>query len=311
MSISQRFIVPYFLLSLMLTSLIGCTTSQQTPIQFEVSVDVPCELYPGQTIPLSVRGQIPSNAEIKWGTIDGVISNESTLSTTYTAPLTEGRDVITVRIISQGKVTIETLSCSIKAGTTPVAVITDPTPVVVDEDEMPVIEANDQTTPTAEIEPTTEADIDPTIAITEVMANPCNTEVTGVIDQYVELYNYGNNPVDISEWWLVSATVSHTDHHDQLVKIVSWNTRNPFIDLGSHLIQDQTVLNPKQYALVLHPLYGSAGSGSMTYRLPPDTVILTAAEGLSNIAGKFFSTTRPNIVALYIGSQDQINEVIS
>jgi hypothetical protein len=208
-------------------------------------------------------------------------------------------------------VTIETLSCSIKAGTTPVAVITDPTPVVVDEDEMPVIEANDQTTPTAEIEPTTEADIDPTIAITEVMANPCNTEVTGVIDQYVELYNYGNNPVDISEWWLVSATVSHTDHHDQLVKIVSWNTRNPFIDLGSHLIQDQTVLNPKQYALVLHPLYGSAGSGSMTYRLPPDTVILTAAEGLSNIAGKFFSTTRPNIVALYIGSQDQINEVIS
>jgi hypothetical protein len=41
-----------------------------------------------------------------------------------------------------------------------------------------------------------------TVVISEVMANPCGPVVVRKWNEYVELYNYGDQPVDVGGWWL-------------------------------------------------------------------------------------------------------------
>ncbi|MBK8129260.1 MAG: hypothetical protein IPK53_10205 [bacterium] len=71
----------------------------------EISVDIPCVISPGETRPLSLRGQLPANAEISWETMAGSVDPAVGPSTIYRAPDQETNDIITARIQSGETVT--------------------------------------------------------------------------------------------------------------------------------------------------------------------------------------------------------------
>lgn len=97
-----------------------------------------------------------------------------------------------------------------------------------------------------------------TLAITEIMANPLN-EGTG---EYVELLNYGTEPVDAAGLWL--------DDGDAKDLVVGWDGGATIIDAG-------------EFAIILDPGYDGT-----PYTIPADAVRLTIAttaalgSGLSN-----------------------------
>lgn len=149
-----------------------------------------------------------------------------------------------------------------------------------------------------------------TIAISEIMANPC-----GIIyknqNEYVELYNYGDFPIDVVGWYL--ATTLEDGLPDELV---SWKFRNDY-SLGTDVIINSTVINPHQFAVILSPYYHlSTDEPIMPYRFPPDTIILTIKNG-DNLGNKTFGirgaieTTQIEGIYLFMGRSDFIDKVIS
>src|SRR5512140_3048074 len=63
-----------------------------------------------------------------------------------------------------------------------------------------------------------------TVIISEVMANPCGSIEVRKWNEYVELYNYGGQPVDVGGWWLADTGMAGAGTPDQLV---AWSQRNP------------------------------------------------------------------------------------
>jgi hypothetical protein len=148
------------------------------------------------------------------------------------------------------------------------------------------------------------------IAITEIMANPCGITNKNQ-NEYVELYNYGDFPVDVEGWHL--ATTLENGESDE---ISSWKFRNNF-SLGTDVLIDSTIINPGQYAVILSPKYHlSDDKPIMPYRFPPNTVILTIKEGY-NLGNKYFGirgelgTDANEGVYLFTGTSEFIDKVIS
>ncbi|MBK8129259.1 MAG: lamin tail domain-containing protein [bacterium] len=149
------------------------------------------------------------------------------------------------------------------------------------------------------------------ITITEVMVDPCGeSREVETANEYVELYNYGDTPVDVGGWWLMD---TGSGGYGQPDEIVAWKTRNPFIQLGVDLITDSTIIQPGQYALVLAPLYAASGIDA-PYQIPPTTIILTISQGtrIGDDSGGLWGTVRPrDLLVLYMGTNGQVDEVIS
>ena len=169
------------------------------------------------------------------------------------------------------------------------------------------------TEPTLTITPTLNLEAN-TIAITEVMANPCGP-TTGrgetYWNEYIELYNYGNTPIDVGGWWVTDGE----DIKGNPDRLISWNARYPGQKFGSNigLLTDITIIDPDQYALILSPQYLKSESYSKPYLIPSGTVILTIDDDLylGDEGGGLEVSTTLNIVVLYKGTDDYIDLPIS
>jgi hypothetical protein len=105
------------------------------------------------------------------------------------------------------------------------------------------------------------------LLISEVMTNTLGREDVcpgGACNEFIELYNYGDEPVDLGGWLITDG--------DETDTIVAWRTS----DLGSltlpGLIYDTLVLAPKGFALILDRDYAR---GNQPYNIPSGTLILT------------------------------------
>lgn len=150
------------------------------------------------------------------------------------------------------------------------------------------------------------------IAITEVMANPCGEEEDkeAIYNEYIELFNYGDQPVDVEGLWISDGS----DSEGNPDRIVPWDRRETDFNLGSHVITEQAVIPPNGYAVVLSPRYVSVqGAFWLQYLFPRDTVILTIENGSyigDDKSGISVWDLRDPVI-LYMGNQDIIEEVIS
>jgi len=247
-----------------------------------------CRLTVNDQLPLTLDGLVPPNAVITWETDAGsIISAPPGLNALFIAP---------------AQPVIATISISISSGTPSLQI-----PIT----RQCVITTADGTLP----QPTTQIDpvlvtTNPTVIISEVMANPCGDLDVKKWNEYVELYNYGDQPVDVRGWWL--ADMGADNASDELV---AWSQRNPASPLPGNLILDSTVIPARGVALILSPSYAEGlYPHTMPYSLPANTIILTAANSRS-LGDDVFSIVGDgpgrDVLVLYKGGPSVIQETIS
>lgn len=112
----------------------------------------------------------------------------------------------------------------------------------------------------------------PAVAITEVMANPrgpAGAHQPEDRNEFVELYNYGAEPVDLFDWTI--------DDGDAVDRLRAWTDSSLLRDNPTLRI-NETWLAPGSYAVVLDPEYtdtAAVGGFVRPYRFPDSTLILT------------------------------------
>jgi hypothetical protein len=148
------------------------------------------------------------------------------------------------------------------------------------------------------------------IAITEIMSHPCGLSTKNV-NEYIELYNYGDEVIDVGGWFISTSRQLEPD------EIVSWNERSVNFPSNENLIFDSTEISPNQYAILLSPLYHLSNEKPiMPYIFPEDTIILTIKSGDylgHKVYGMWGAKTAITLdgVFLYIGTDNFIGKVIS
>lgn len=254
-----------------------------------------------QQMPLTLDGTIPPNAVVTWDANAGSISFAPPgLNALFTAP---------------SQPTVVTISISISSGTPSVQIPITRQCIVIDDSntQAPVIEPTDMIESNV-VPPAHDATVSmttqPTVIISEVMANPCGGIEFKKWNEYVELYNFGDEPVDVSGWWLADNGGSGSP--DQLV---SWAQRNKLKALPGSYITNSTIIPAKGFALIISPSYADGELPHvMPYAIPANTVILTAAKShslgddLSSIVG---DGQGRDVLILYKGGSSVIQETIS
>lgn len=193
------------------------------------------------------------------------------------------------------------------ASSFPITATTSPTSTIVSVTNSPTATPNDLT-PSANSY---------TIAISEVMANPCGN-LAGVLadtfwNEYVEIYNYGTSSIDVNGWW-ISDGENLAGNPDM---IVSWETRYPGISFGNNLETANTIIPPKKVAIILSPDYLSGDSRLpetlQPYIFPEGTIILTIAKGdkLGSDDLGIETVNTHNPVILFLGTENEIFRPIS
>ena len=259
-----------------------------------------CKIKAGEEMPISLEGSnMPASGKITWSVTKGQVKTTNEMSAVYTAPPETGPVVITAVLEANGEKYPRSLTCEI-IGAEPVASPTEP-PI-----EPP---AGPPTLVPPSPSPTN------TIAITEVMSTPCDGG-SGTVpnkNEYIELYNYGSQSVDVNGWW-IATTGGGDGTPDQ---IVPWNTANPGVSLGNNVLVNQSVIPPGRFAVVLSSKYASgAGENFMPYAFPKDTIILSfsTSKWLGNdttgLVGKK-SDMSLTVIVLYQGSKTIISNVVS
>ena len=279
------FFLPAFLLS-------ACTGSASAAGSQPRILPLDCRLNAGDSISLSLDGVLPQNAALRWDASAGsIVSTGQGLNSVYTAPDSSTNVVISLYISSGtpgGSTQPITRDCTVTA----------PAP-----------------TPSAWNPPIQAAVSPPTpngypVIISEVMANPCGGDEFRKWNEYVELYNNGDQPLDVGGWWL---TVTGPDNKSDT--LVAWETRNPNLSINQPVITNSTVIPAHSFAVVLSPIYmQSLDPYRMPYRFPAGTTLLTIAEG-DRIGHKIFGIigqgSGRDVVVLYLGGAKSIRQVIS
>ena len=257
-----------------------------------------CRMIVNEQLPLTLDGLVPPNAVINWDANAGsIISTPPGLNALFIAP--SQPTIVTISIsISSGTPSLQipiTRQCIITAsdGTLPQAVVSQ---VVVES-------------PAAQTVPVV-LNTQPTVIISEVMANPCGDIEVKKWNEYVELYNYGEQPVDVYGWWL--ADNGEGSAPDELV---AWSQRNPATSLPGNLITNSTIIPAKGFALILSPSYADGlYPHTMPYHIPANTIILTAANSRSlgdEASSLVGDGPGRDVLVLYKGGSSVIQEVIS
>lgn len=263
-----------------------------------------CSMKVGEQIPLTLNGLVPPNAMITWEASAGsLISAPPALNALFMAPPEPAIVTITVTI-SSGTPSIEipiTRQCII---TSPDSASLQPVPSAGSDGELssPVLQVTAEGT----------QGMQSTVIISEVMANPCGPLEVRKWNEYVELYNYGTEPVDVGGWWLADTGQAGAGTPDQLV---AWSQRNPREPLGNHVALNTTIIPPRGFALILSPIYTQGTFPYTTpYRFPANTIILTSA-GSRSLGDDYFNIIGDgpglDVLVLYKGGPSVIQEVIS
>jgi len=284
----------------------ACGTTS-TPTNELTILPKDCRLLVGEQMPLALDGQIPPNSAISWDANQGsVISAAPGLNALFVAPMEPAIVAISVSISSgtPGGETPVTRHCIVTSRENLATPTSTPTIIALTGSGGVVASTLPQETATISVPPQT------TIIISEVMANPCGSVEFRKWNQYVELYNYGDQPVDVSGWWLADQGEAGTP--DQLV---SWWQRNPNDPLPADLISNSTIIPAHGFAVIVSPIYTQgAFPYTMPYRFPKNTVILTPLSSRS-LGDDFFNIIGDeqslDTLVLYKGSALLIAEVVS
>ncbi len=255
-----------------------------------------CSVQPGGQVALTLDGVVPPNSVINWETSDGsLVTTSPGLNAEFTAPVTPGKITITVSIISSTPAapTPVTRQCNVGANGSNA----NPGPI-----EVPVSVASSPTTSGI-----------PQIAISEVMSNPCGGVPVRHWNEYVELYNYGDQPVDVNGWWLVAPPPNNTSGTPD--ELVAWSTRRPNDRIQNNVVTNTTVIPAKRFAVILSPSYTLGGiDDHMPYHFAPNTIILTSENG-DNLGDAAYNIVGNGPgrgpVVLYIGTETVIHTVVS
>lgn len=257
-----------------------------------------CKIGAGQRMAISLEGSnMPSSGEVTWSASKGNLDPTTGLTVFYTAPLEPDTVIINAVFEANGVTYPNTLTCEV-IGIEPVA---SPTDSPTDLPPTPEVMSNPSLTNT--------------IAITEVMSTPCGGG-SGTVpnrNEYIELYNYGSDSVDVRDWW-IATTGGGDGTPDQ---IVPWNTANPGVYLGSNVLVNESIIPPGRFAIVLSPKYPiGAGENFMPYTFPKDTIILSfsASKYLGNDTIGLVGTKSDmslTVIALYQGTKIFMSNIVS
>lgn len=263
----------------------ACAKKAETVIMI---VPNKCSLSAGEELPISLEGSnMPSSGEIVWSTTKGEINPPAGLVVIYTAPQEPGPVIITALLETTEVKYSTTLTCEVTAANT-------------DGTISPAITAPDASNYD-----------NTTIAITEVMATPCNGLDGGNKNEYVELYNYGSTAIDVEGWWLATGPGGEGTP-DQITR---WDNINPGISLGNNVIANSATIPAKSFAVIISPRYYiNQGEDYMPYIFPRGTTILTLANSnyLGNDNKGLRGTDLPlSTLALYVGSNSVMDKVVS
>lgn len=250
-----------------------------------------CEVQAGKQIPLALDGVIPPNATIQWEVSEGsVVFTSPGLNAYFTAPATPTVVTISVSISSgtPGVDTPITRQCSILAEPGSVSPQSPTTNGGVLPQVMPI----------------------PSVIISEVMAYPCGSLDFKKWNQYIELYNPSDQPVDVRGLWLHDG--GDTGSPDQ---IVAWSDRQPRVSLAANVITNTTVIPAHAFAVVLSPIYAQGEQPYyMPYQFPSGTIILTIAAS-DSLGDDYFNINGDgdgrDPVVLYAGSASVIDSILS
>ncbi len=290
----SRKIILMIAVSLSFLSAAACGTVS-TPTNAVTVLPKDCRVLVGEQMPLTLDGLIPPNALINWDANAGsIIFAPPALNALFIAPPEPA--IVTI------SVTITSGTPSMQIPITRQCIVTSP--------DNPPLQSVPPTTGSnaAASSPLSQV----TVIISEVMANPCGPIEVRKWNEYVELYNYGDQPVDAGGWWLADIGEAGAGTPDQLV---SWSKRNPDEKLADNLILDSTVIPPRGFALILSPIYTQgAFPYTMPYHFPANTLILTAANSRS-LGDDFFGIIGDgqsrDVLVLYKGGASVIQQVIS
>jgi hypothetical protein len=284
--------------SLLLPSIIACG-NVATPTNAVTVLPKECRLLVNEQMPLALDGLVPPNAVISWEANAGsIISAPPGLNALFVAPAEPALILISVSI-SSGTPSVQipvTRECIVTS-------LTDEAGVTTNVSDIPVPSA------AVEVIPAT-GDAQSTVIISEVMANPCGPVDVRKWNEYVELYNYGDQPVDISGWWLADLGEAGTPE-----LLIPWSQRNPNSPLAGNPILNSTIIPARGFAVILSPIYAEGTfPNTMPYQFPQNTVILTPAESRT-LGDDFFSIIGDgqgrDVLVLYKGGPSVVQEVVS
>lgn len=276
-------------------SLAGC--ANQSTVQVGI-MPTECTLETGGQMTLALDGHIADSAVVVWQADRGSVAYTGQgLNAVYTAPQTPG-DVNISAIITSGTPIPQSLTRTCHVNTNGLAAQPSST------------DGGGTSSPTGAVPiNTVPTSTRVSVIISEVMANPCGGDEFRKWNDYIELYNYGDQPQDVGDWWL---TVSDPDKSDMLV---AWDDRNPNILLSQSVVTNTTVIPPHGFALVISPIYTkSLDPYRMPYRFAAGTIILTIANGDRighTVFGLIGQGGGRDAVVLYTGGARSIQKVIS
>jgi hypothetical protein len=144
------------------------------------------------------------------------------------------------------------------------------------------------------------------IAINEVMTvpqPPYGNLSNEMWNEYVEIYNYGDEEVDVRGMWIA-------DIGGHPGRLIAWDKRNENIPVGAAQTTN-TILLPGGYAVILPPLYNG---GDRPYDdLIPHTASILTIENSDYIGDGLIGTEgKPlDVIVLYTGTVFQIDCVVS
>jgi hypothetical protein len=260
-----------------------------------------CRMLVGEQMPLTLDGLIPPNAVINW---------ESNAGSMIFAP-----PALNALFIAPPEPAIVTISVTITSGTPGTEIPVTRQCIVTTKDNPQLQSVPATGSDVSASSPLLQASAgqsQPTVIISEVMANPCGDIEVRKWNEYVELYNYGDQPVDVGGWWLADMGQAGAGTPDELV---AWSKRNPNEPLADNPVLNSTVIPARGFALILSPIYTQgAFPYTMPYRFPANTVILTAASSRS-LGDDFFGIIGDgpslDVLVLYKGGTSVIQQVIS
>lgn len=253
----------------------------------------------GEQMLLRLDGSVPQNAVVAWDADFGsIVSASPGLNALFTAPFEPALVTISVTF-SYGTPSVDT-------PVTRQCIVTSPNQPV----SQPVQNSGVEPAPSPVTEEIPATATQATVIISEVMANPCGPVDVRKWNEYVELYNYGDQPVDVAGWWL--ADMGEAGTPDQLV---AWSQRNLTTLPAANVSLNSTIVPAHGFAIILSPIYTEGVYPYSTpYHFPPNTVILTIADSRS-LGDDFFSIIGDgqslDPLVLYKGGASVIQEVIS
>ena len=191
---------------------------------------------------------------------------------------------------------------NVPAISTPTAIVTEQLLVITETQDLVPLPIVITDTPTITSSPTAIPDSS-NIVITEVLGNPCGGDSR---NEFIELYNSGDNPIDVSGWWITDG--------QEADKIVSWQSRYSNITIGFLTTTNTTIIQPHSYAVLLAPGYPFVSQNGfiMPYIFPENTLILTIDKGqLLGSEDNGITVSTRDVVVLYQGSEFAVNKLIS